>query len=73
VVRSEGLIAFDGGEVSTFDVGYTAGTAIMDLQLLGTTGIIAMDDFVLDWTDSFAFKNPDIQTGYSYPERNGDP
>jgi hypothetical protein len=45
----------------------------MDLQLLGTTGIIAMDDFVLDWTDSFAFKNPDIQTGYSYPERNGDP
>jgi predicted dehydrogenase len=66
VVRSEGLIAFDGGEVSTFDIGYTAGTAIMDLQLLGTTGIIAMDDFVLDWTDSFAFKNPDIQTGYSF-------
>jgi predicted dehydrogenase len=66
VVRAEGLIAFDGGEVSTFDIGYTAGTAIMDLQLLGTTGIIAMDDFVLDWTNSFAFKNPDIQTGYSF-------
>ena len=25
-----------------------------------------MDDFVLDWTDSFAFKNPDIETGYFY-------
>jgi len=64
VVRASGLIAFDGGEVSTFDIGYTAGTVIMDLQLLGTTGIIGMDDFVLDWNDSFAFKNPNIETGY---------
>jgi predicted dehydrogenase len=66
VVRASGLIAFDSGEVSTFDVGYTAGTALMDLQLLGTTGVIEMDDFVLDWTDSFAFKNPDIKTGYTH-------
>ncbi len=64
VVRASGLIAFDGGEVSTFDVGYTAGAVIMDLQLLGTSGVIGMDDFVLDSTDSFAFKNPDIKTGY---------
>ena len=64
VVRASGLIAFEGGEVSTFDVGYTAGAVIMDLQLLGTSGVIEMDDFVLDSTDSFAFKNPDIKTGY---------
>jgi predicted dehydrogenase len=64
VVRASGLIAFEGGEVSTFDVGYTAGAVIMDLQLLGTSGVIGMDDFVLDWTDSLAFKNPDIKTGY---------
>jgi predicted dehydrogenase len=64
VVRASGLIAFDSGEVSTFDVGYTADTAIMDLQLLGTTGVIGMDDFVLPWTDSFAFRNTDIKTGY---------
>jgi predicted dehydrogenase len=30
VVRASGLIAFDGGEVSTFDVGYTAGAVIMN-------------------------------------------
>jgi predicted dehydrogenase len=66
VVRASALIAFDSGEVSTLDVGYTAGTVLMDLQLLGTKGVIAMDDFVLDWTDSFAFKNPDIKTGYTY-------
>ena len=54
------------GQVSTFDIGYTASTILMDLQLLGTTGVIGMDDFVLDWTSSFAFKNPDIATGYSH-------
>jgi predicted dehydrogenase len=64
VVRASGLIAFASGEASTFDIGYTTGTVIMDLQLLGTSGVIGLDDFVLDWTDSFAFKNPDIGTGY---------
>jgi predicted dehydrogenase len=64
VVRASGLIAFEDGKASTFDFGYTAGTAVMDLRLLGTKGVIGMDDFVLDWTDSFAFKNPDIETGY---------
>jgi predicted dehydrogenase len=65
VMRASGIIAFEGGEDSTFDVGYTAGTLLMTLQLLGTKGVIGMDDFVLDWADSFAFKNPDIKVGYS--------
>ena len=55
VSRASGLIAFEDGKVSTFDVGL--GAVAMDLQLLGTTGVITMDDFVLDWKDSFAFKN----------------
>ena len=66
IVRASGLIAFEGGQVSTFDVGYTAGTILMDLQLLGTTGVIGMDDFVLDWEGSFAFRNPEIKAGYSH-------
>ena len=66
IVRASGLIAFDSGEASTFDIGYTAGTIIMDLQLLGTTGVIGMDDFVLDWASSFAFKNPKIKAGYTH-------
>src|SRR5206468_4220899 len=89
IIRAAGLIAFESGEVSTFDVGYTAGTVIMKLELLGTAGVIEIvffndaggsvimklellgtagviekDDFVLDWTNSFAFQNPDIKTGY---------
>ncbi len=66
ILRASGLIAFDSGEVSTFDIGYTAGTIVMDLQLLGTTGVIAMDDFVLDWANSFAFKNPNLKAGYTH-------
>jgi predicted dehydrogenase len=65
IVHVSGLIAFDGGQVSTFDVGYTAGTIIMDLQLMGTSGVVAMDDFVLDWERSFAFENPEIKAGYT--------
>ena len=66
IVRASRVVAFESGENSTFDVGYTAGTALMDLQLVGTTGVIGMDDFVLDWTNSFAYKNPDIVCGYTH-------
>jgi predicted dehydrogenase len=64
IIRASGLIAFASGEVSTFDVGYTAGTVLMDLDLLGTTGVIRMDDFVLDWANSWSFRNPENPAGY---------
>jgi len=66
IIRASGVIAFESGEISTFDVGYTAGTVVMDLLLLGTTGIIEMDDFVLDWNASFPFRKSDIAIGYSH-------
>ena len=66
IVRVGGQVAFADGKASTFDVGYTASTAVMDLSLLGSSGVISMDDFVLDWTNSFAFENPDIPTGFVF-------
>ena len=72
IVRASGLIGFTSGEAATFDVGYTAGTAILDLSLVGTSGMIAMDDFVLDWTNSFASQNPSIPCGYVYRTGMGD-
>jgi predicted dehydrogenase len=66
VISVPGMIAFESGEVSTFSVGYTGGTMIMDFSLLGTAGLLTMDDFVMDWTDSFAFQNPGIKTGYTH-------
>lgn len=64
VIRTSGLIAFADGRVSTFDVGYTAGTVLMNLELLGTTGVIALDDFVLDWESSHAFDGSGDRAGY---------
>ena len=66
VIRASGLVGFDSGECSTFDIGYTVNTDIMDLSLIGTEGMITLDDFVLDWTNSFAFQNEDIKTGYMH-------
>jgi predicted dehydrogenase len=66
IIRASGLIAFDSGEISTFDIGYTAGTVVMDLELLGTSGFITMDDFVLDWPGSFAFRKPNVPIGYTH-------
>ena len=66
IIRTSGLIAFEGGQVSTFDVGYTAGAILMDLSLLGTTGVLGMDDFVLDWESSSGFKDSGEKTGYTY-------
>ena len=66
IVLASGLIAFGSGEVSTFDVGYTAGTVLMDLQLLGTRGVVGMDDFVLDWENSWSFRKAAEKAGYSH-------
>ncbi|NWJ27643.1 Gfo/Idh/MocA family oxidoreductase [Rhizobium sp. RM] len=66
VIRATGLLAFEGGKTTTFDVGYTTGTAVMDLTLGGTSGVLAQDDFVLDWNSGFAFDNPDISTGFTH-------
>jgi len=66
VIRACGMLAFETGEVSTFDVGVTADTLLMDLQLLGTAGVIQLDDFVLDWTNSWSFRHPEIKTGFTH-------
>ena len=64
ITRASGILAFEDGKTSSFDVGYTAGTLIMDLQLLGTTGMISMDDFVMNWTNSATAQQEAVPTGY---------
>jgi predicted dehydrogenase len=64
IVRGCGMIVFDDGSTSTWDAGYTSGTVTMDLALIGTKGIITLDDFVLDWVNSFAFQNSNLQAGF---------
>lgn len=64
VIRATGVLKFDADKTATFDVGYTAGAALMDLTVAGTSGILTQDDFVLDWQSGFGFDNPDIVTGF---------
>ncbi len=66
LLRASGLLGFDSGESATFDVGYAVNTTVMDLRLTGDQGVISLDDFSLDWTNSIAHHNPDIATGYRY-------
>ena len=64
IVRCAGMLTFEDGSTSTWDAGYTSGTVAMNLDLIGTSGIITLDDFVLDWVNSFAFQNPQLKAGF---------
>lgn len=65
VVRGAGIVSFDDGKTSTFDFGYNAGVALMDLDILGDQGMFHLDDFVLDWKHGFAFDNAQHVVGYT--------
>ena len=64
VIRATGVMGFDSGEQASFEVGFTANTGVMDLRLTGSRGVIFLDDFPLDWTNSIAWHNADIEAGY---------
>jgi predicted dehydrogenase len=65
ILRAAGIIVFEGGYTSTWDIGYNTGVCMMDLDILGSEGLISLDDFVLDWQKGFAFDNPDHKVGYT--------
>ncbi len=66
VIRGAGVAIFENGNTSTFDFGYNAGVCLMDLDIIGTKGMLRMDDFVLDWAHGFAFDNPNFEVGYTF-------
>lgn len=49
VVRASGVLRLTNGTISTWDVGFTVGNLVMDLDILGEKGVISLDDYVLDW------------------------
>ena len=65
IIRGSGVIIFEDGRSSTFDFGYNTGVCLMDLDILGEKGMIRLDDYVLDWSKSFVFSNPDFNVGYT--------
>ncbi|MBN8430063.1 Gfo/Idh/MocA family oxidoreductase [Microbulbifer salipaludis] len=73
VVGGAGLVEFSSGQTSSFDFGYDAGVCLMDLDIIGETGMIQLDDFVLDWKDGFAFSNPKHVTGFNLRQEMATP
>jgi predicted dehydrogenase len=65
ILRAAGIIIFEGGSTSTWDIGYNTGVCVMDLDIFGSEGVISLDDFVLDWNKGFAFDNPEHKVGYT--------
>ncbi|MFM8880097.1 MAG: gfo/Idh/MocA family oxidoreductase, partial [Verrucomicrobiota bacterium] len=57
------------GFTATWDAGYSVGACLMDLDLMGSDGVISMDDFVLDWDGGFA--SPDTTRPVGYTHRFG--
>ncbi|WNZ54655.1 Gfo/Idh/MocA family oxidoreductase [Microbulbifer sp. MKSA007] len=75
ILSGAGLIEFASGQTSTFEFGYDSGVWQMDLDILGESGLIQLDDFVLDWRDSAAFYNPEytpefvVRRGQASPDK----
>jgi predicted dehydrogenase len=62
--RSAGVLSLSDGCTSTWDVGYSVGTCVMDLNIYGQRGMISVDDFVLDWADGFGRNVPGYPVGF---------
>jgi len=66
VTQVTGLLAFETGESATFGVGFNSGTMVDALSLFGPKGAITMDDFMMNWSNSFEFQTPGVPTGYDH-------
>jgi predicted dehydrogenase len=66
VTCGAGVISFDNDFTSTWNVGYNTGALLMNLEILGSRGIISMDDFVLDWAGGFPPSNQQQSVGFEH-------
>ena len=56
VVAAGGILSFDDGSTSTWDCGFESGAVIMDLRISGASGVLKLDDFVLNFTDPAVYE-----------------
>jgi hypothetical protein len=73
VFRGAGIIIFENGSTANWDIGYNIGVSAMDLKILGTTGSIELNDFVLDWSKGFVFDDPTHKVGYTLRQEMATP
>ncbi len=73
VTEAIGALGFESGETMTFGSGFQCGTRLEDFRLLGEKGVLAMDDFVMNWTNSIGSQAADVPTGYTVRTRSMTP
>ncbi len=66
VLHCTGLMEFEGGQSATFGCAFESGTAADIFSLYGQKGAILVDDFVVNWTNSFLRKLADVPTGFTH-------
>lgn len=66
LTHCSGLLAFASGETATFGCGFETGGMIDNVALFGEKGAVELDDFVMNWTNSFARQEPDVATGFTH-------
>jgi len=64
--RGAGFLRLDDGFTATWDVGYSVGACLMDLDLMGHLGVVSLDDFVLDWEGGFATPDATRPVGFTH-------
>ncbi len=73
VTEAIGTLGFASGETMTFGSGFQCGTRLEDFRLLGEKGALAMDDFVMNWTNSIGSQAAHVPTGYTIRTRSMTP
>ena len=64
--RAAGFLRLGDGFTATWDVGYSVGACLMDLDLMGTQGVVSLDDFVLAWDGGFATPDTTRPVGFTH-------
>ncbi|NBP23890.1 MAG: gfo/Idh/MocA family oxidoreductase [Proteobacteria bacterium] len=65
-IRGTGFMRLSDGFTATWDAGYTVGACLMDLDLMGSRGVISIDDFVLDWDGGFGAPDTTRPVGFTH-------
>ena len=73
IIRAAGILTFENDATSAWDICYNADVCNVDLDILGTTGMISLDDFVLDWAKEAVADNPEPNVGYIVRNRVASP
>ncbi len=73
LTHCSGLLAWEGGQTATFGSGFQTNAMADLVSLYGEKGVLLLDDFVMNWTNSFARQDPEVRTGFTQRTSDANP